>query len=63
MEKKNLNSRIDARLFKVLKDESDRLGMKFERFIEDRLRATLAVPVQHRGSVRKLGLPPAERQV
>ncbi len=62
MERKNLNSRIDAKLFKALKAESERLGMKFERFIEERLRTDLAATAGYGSTtVRKIGTPSAER--
>lgn len=58
MEKRQLNVMIDSRLYATLKKESDSLGTKFNRFIEGRLRNSVVLS----GSVRKLGLPSAERQ-
>ena len=56
MEKRQqLNVLIDSRLVAALKKENERLGTKFNRYIESQLRNALDASM----SVRKLGL---ERQ-
>ncbi len=52
-----LNVEIDKNLHVALKKESDRLGTKFNRYIDTQLRNSMAASA----TVRKLGMPSAER--